>query len=132
MKIEQAIRDECYGAAAIAALVIDRIYYVRAPQDVLKPYIVFSKVSAPRDNTHDGPSGLVNARFQFDCYATTYMGAKAIAAAVQSELEGYSGTMGGAGGVLVNGCFYDDEQDNWDEETKFYCVTQDFVMWYRE
>jgi hypothetical protein len=132
MIIETAIQKELSGTAAVSALVSNRIYFVKAPQDVIKPYIVFFKVSAPREHTHDGAAGLVEARFQFDVFATTYIAAKAIAGQIQAILQGYSGTMGGAGGVYVNGCFYDDEQDLWEEDTNLYHIAMDFLMWVSE
>jgi len=129
MLIEQAILDELIGTAGITDLVGQRIYYVKAPQDVTTPYIVFTKVSAPREHDHDGSSGLVGARFQFSVFATTYYEAKQIVVQVQAVLQAYSGTMGE---VVVNGSFYQNEVDFWEEDTKLYHVACDYLIWYNE
>ena len=109
-----------------------RLYPVIAPQNVTAPYIVVFKVDGPRDHSHEGSSHLANPRFQLSIYSTTYAEAKAIAAAVQAVLEGYTGTMGGAGGVDVNGVFYENETDLYEEETKLFHVAVDYKMWHRE
>ena len=132
MLIEQALLTQLKTDSAIAALVGTRIYYVISPQDVQKPYIVISKISAVRVSSHDGSSGLANPRFQISCFALTYKEVKDIAVAVQAELEGYTGTMGGAGGVAVNGCFYENETDLYEEENKLFHLALDFTLWHQE
>ncbi len=132
MTIEQAILTALLADAGLIAVVGERIYPVLAPQDVVKPYIVFSKISAPRDHTHDGGSGLVNARFQFSCFATTYQVAKQVAGLIQAVLQGYSGTLGGAGGVVVNGCFYEDETDLYEPDSALFHVAVDYRLWHQE
>jgi len=132
MIIEQAILTLLAGTSGVTALVSNRIYYVQAPQKVDTPYIVFFKVSGNRDHTHDGATGLANPRFQVDIFGETYLSVKDVAAQVQAALQGYSGTMGGAGGVAVNGCFYEDENDFYGETTKLYHIAQDYILWHRE
>lgn len=132
MLIEQGILNELVGTAGLTAIVGQRIYYVRAPQDVTLPYVVFFKVSGVREHSHEGASGLANPRFQISCFAETYYEAKQIAQQVQSALQGFSGTMGGDDGVSVNGSFYVNETDIYEEGTKLYHVALDFILWHSE
>lgn len=133
MIIEAAIRTELINNADILALIDTRLEYGILPQDEAGPYVVITKISAPRDHTHDGASGLVNARIQFSIFAATYLLLKQIAAAIQSVLQGYKGTMGGAGGVPVNGCFYDNEVDlGFEPQTNLYQLAVDYKIWYQE
>jgi len=65
MKIEQAILKELLADSGITALIGERLHYVKAPQDVAKPYVVFFKASGPREYSHDGASELARPRFHF-------------------------------------------------------------------
>jgi hypothetical protein len=136
MIIETAIRTELLTDATLAGLVgsgsTGRIYYTVADKDVTKPYIVLSKVSGYREHSHQGASGLAHPSIQLFSFATTYAGAKALAVRIQAVLQGYSGTLGGVGGVAVNGCTYDDEVDDYDPETSLYNVAQTFSLWCEE
>jgi len=106
---------------------------MQAPQDVEKPYLVVSKISGPREHSHDGAAGLAHPRFQLSAFSQTYSAAKAVIAAVQAALQGYSGTMGGDGGVVVGGAFYDDENDlDPGDGTGLFGVAADYIIWHRE
>lgn len=111
----------------ISTLCDERIYYVSAPQDVTLPYIVFFKVSALREHSHDGASGLARIRIQFSIFADTYLEAKEIAQTLQVILQGYSGI---SEGVNINGIFYENETDFY-EEGRYY-VNADYIIWHKE
>jgi len=133
MLIEQALKTYLEAQSGLIALVpADRIYFVHAPQDTQTPYIVFFKVSGPRLHSHDGSSELANPRFQFSVFATTYYSCKQIAAQLQAALQGYSGTMGGGSGVAVGSCFYENETDDYETDTKLYHVAVDYILWHEE
>lgn len=132
MIIEQALTTYLLAQSGITDLVGQRIHFVKAPQDVANPYIVFLKVSAPREHSHDGASGMAVTRFQFSCFANTYSGAKDVAAAVQTALQAYQGTMGGAGGVYVDSIFYDNESDRYEEASKLYHIMVDYQITHEE
>lgn len=65
-----------------------------ADQNDVRPYIVFSRPSGIPVYSMGGMSGLNHARYQIDCYGTTYANAKAMYVAVKNELDGYKGTVG--------------------------------------
>jgi hypothetical protein len=132
MLIEQAIKKELMDASGVTDLISTRLYYVRAPQDVTKPYVVFFKVSGPREYSHDGASELANPRFQFSCFATTYYEAKQIVTAIRTVLEGFDGMMGGDGGVSVGGCFCVNETDIYEDDTDLFHVAVDYLIWHEE
>lgn len=132
MLIEQAIKTELTSTTALTALVGQRIYYVKAPQDVEAPYIVFFKVTGPRVHSHDGASSLAHPRFQFSIFADTYYMAKQIAEQLQTALQGFNGTMGTGAGVEVGAVFYEDETDFWEKESKLYHVACDYIFWHTE
>ena len=54
--------------------------YPPAPEQPLRPYITYQRISASSENVLSGSSGLINTRMQIDVYATTYEQAQTIAA----------------------------------------------------
>jgi len=132
MLIEQALMTYLLAQSGITSLVGQRIYFVQAPQDTETPYIVVTKVSGVREHSHDGSSHLAHPRFQFSVFATTYSSAKSIASALQTALQGYSGTMGGESGVSVGATFYENEMDFYETESQLYHVPVDYIIWHTE
>lgn len=108
-----------------------RVYWMRAPQAVAKPFVVLQVVTNLPDVTHQGPSGLVAGRVQADCYAETYGSAKAVSRAVTGRLSGYRGTVSG---TVFDGIFKDSERDGYEDEVspdKLYRVSMDFILWHK-
>ena len=93
MIIEEAIKRELLDTPDLTALVGDRIHYVRAPQDITKPYIVFFKVSAPRPYAFDGLRTLIESRFQISSFGSTYLSVKNVGAEVKIALADFTGTL---------------------------------------
>jgi len=131
MQIEQAIMTHLLADSSITDLVGDRVFFVKAAQDVSAPYIVFFKVTDPPQYSHDGRS-LYEPLFQFDIFDTTYSSVKEIAAVLKTSLEAYSGTLGGAGGVAVNGSFVEDENDFYEDITRLYHTAVDIRFWHNK
>lgn len=76
------------GVPAIAALAGTRIAWnERRRTTPAFPALVLTQVSVDRAWTHSGPTGLDQARVQFDCYATDAATCRALAALVQAEME---------------------------------------------
>lgn len=132
MQIEQAIKRELMADSGVTDLIGERLYYVRAPQDVVKPYVVFFKVSGLREYSHDGASELAQPRFQFSCFATIYYEAKQIAEAIRAAIEAFSGTMGGESGVEIGSCFCMNESDMYEDDTKLFHVAIDYLIFHKE
>jgi len=106
--------------------VSNRVYANHAPQKCASPYLVYLTVSALRDYTHDGFSGLTTTHIQVSCYATGYADADAVAAQVISALEGWAGT------DPVQAVFCRNRQDFWEEDVGLHHVALDFEIWHGE
>jgi hypothetical protein len=126
MIIEQAIHDELLDTSAVTALVGQNIFYVKAPQDVVAPYVVITKITSPRSHTHDGADGLCETLMQISIFTQTYYEGKQIAVQVQAVLDSYQGTMGGDSGVIVNSCFYENEVDLYEEGQELHHLACDY------
>jgi hypothetical protein len=95
------------------------------------PAIVYQGVSrVPDQPTLDGVTTRVPIRLQLSLWATTFDGARALAAAVEARLEGYSGLSGDGTGLrfvrLLN------MVDDYDPDTKFHRVIADYRVIHTE
>lgn len=90
--------------ALLANIAGGRRYWVRAPQNATKPFIVLNRVSGVRDYHMQGPSGFVSSRVQCDIYASTYTSAKTTARALVGAVSGHRGPN-------IQGVFVDSERD---------------------
>lgn len=105
---------------------------VKLKQGTAFPALTCQKISGPRVASKDGPAGLAHPRMQVSCWAKSYADAKAVAEQVRLALEGFSGIMGGAGGIKVDITLLENEVDFYEPETGIYHVPVDFLIWHRE
>jgi len=105
MSIETGIVATLAAAATTAA---SRIHPKVLPQGVTLPAITYQRLSTPRVNSHDGPSGLAFPRFQINTWAETYAAAKTLADEIRAALDGTTGVWDS---VVVQRCELEDEGD---------------------
>lgn len=120
--------------AASPTIVGTRVYPVVIPEhargDATKlPCVVYNRVNVQRQQKFCGTDGLVRSTFQLDCYATTYLEAKQVAAAVRGVMVDYRGTWSS---VQVKAVFLDLEFDGLDAEPGLYRVVQRYTVWHEE
>lgn len=125
MTAEQSLFELLSHDAAVSALVGDRIYPVRLPDEVVLPAMVYAKASCIRYASHGGPSRLSSARFQMDCYSADYLEAKRLALATVAALHGKKGGN-------IQAAFNDNETDSFSPDNGIYRVTADVLIWHRE
>lgn len=122
MNVEQQIKSVLAADGTVAALVtadsIARIYPVSMPQDVTMPAVCFQRVSTVPVNDLGGTQDHDWVRVQVDSWASTYSGAKALAAAVRTAMR----TTPVYGQLLM-------ELDDYDDVVKLYRVIQDFTVY---
>jgi len=129
MLIEQALKTYLEDQAGLTALLGDgKLYYGTAPQKVVAPYLVLTKISSVRLHSHSGNSHLARSRIQLSIFAETYTECKGIAVQLQTALQGKTGTVGDSPGVEIGSCLYDDETDGFDPGTGFHAVTVDYLI----
>lgn len=84
MSVETNIFDTLKG------LVSNRCYPVKAPDNPVAPYIVYSIVTRTHENSLKGPSNLSRARVQIDCHAETYAAVKSLAGQIRAAMTASS------------------------------------------
>lgn len=137
-QIATALFAHLSADAGVSALVGDRIYPQRKPQDAPLPAVVWHTIDTPRVNTHGDAPGddtLAHPRIQFDALSedrdgvSGYDEACAITTALRLALHGFRGDMAGlaVGGVLAWNTF-----DGYDETPDRFCRHLDTTWWVEE
>lgn len=67
------------------------VYEILAPQGTAAPFVVYTCVSEARWKHLQGPSGMAQDLFQIDVYGATSAAARALAATIETALDGFSG-----------------------------------------
>jgi hypothetical protein len=117
-------------SSALSALVGGtRIQWDTLPQGSPVGSISMSVVSGVVDYHTAGPSGLVEARVQFDCRAGTAKGARAIADALRARLSGFRGVFEG---YQFKGCFEIGQRTSYGKVDAFdwFTDSRDFTIWW--
>ena len=130
MQLEQGLITYLKTDSSLMALVGNgdspvtaRIYPLLMPQNYTTPAMTYQRISGPRLQHLDGPAGRAMPRIQFDIYADSYSGAKAIGDALRSALDGYTGLMDT---VIVDKCTLETEFDGYTDDTETYRISMDF------
>ena len=111
-------------AAISTAVGGSRIFPVMMPQGERGASIVYTRVSGIGDHHMQGASGLSRPRYQIDAYAVLHDDANALADLVKLRLDGYQGLMGA---VMVQGCFFENERDDYQADVDLHRVSRDYT-----
>lgn len=125
MQIESILRSVLVADPAVAALVGTRAYQTALPREPTFPAITYQMVSRVQDSL----TGIVQARMQYTCMATTWKGAADLADAVRCCLHGYRGVRDGA---RIEEIQYAGQHDDHDETTWIYWIPVDMLVTYLE
>jgi len=106
-----------------------RTYGFKLPSNTSLPAITFFKVSAPRDQTQQGPSGLVSARMQVTSWGRDYTASKTLSNQVRLALDGYRGALDD---VRIDGIELINEIDDNEPEPNIFKTIMDFRVKYSE
>lgn len=122
---------------ATGAILGDRVYPQELPQKPDYPAVVYQVVSGPRDYHHDGPSGLVPFRVQFDAYALTSSAAYRLRDAIIRDLSGFKGLVPTSPPTRIYGAFADNERDSAEPDLekagpRVKRKSVDFIIWTKE
>lgn len=144
--IEQAVLYLLTNArpgGALGALIGDRMFPDELPKGIGitpggpdYPAATYTVIDGPRDYTHDGDSGLVPWRVQFDLYAETSSAVNALRSALIADLSGFRGLVPVSPSVQVFGAFADRENDSVERDLeqsgpRIKRKSLDFQIWAR-
>lgn len=100
--IEEVLSTILENDAGVGALCGDRIYPQVIPQGGTVPAVTYDRTSGERIRALDGVDGVASPRFEFICWAATYLAAVELKNAVRAALEGYTGTILGVSILFIN------------------------------
>lgn len=129
MIIEEGLVAYLTAYAGLSSLIGTRISPLRLPENVTYPALTYQRISSQRVQSQSGSSKLAFPRFQFDCYAKTYLAAKNVSAQLRAALDGFKGTMGD---VPVGSSLSQSDRDFYDPNTRIWRVSIDFVIGHEE
>jgi Protein of unknown function (DUF3168) len=135
--IRVGLRAYLLDDAAIAAIVGTRVYPIVLPQGQVQTSIVYTRISGFGDNHMLGPSGLSRPRIQIDCWSQSIDTAAQLANLVKERIDGFLGTWlwgedSPEEAIVVQGVFYENEREDYDDVSKLYRVSRDFFVWVSE
>jgi Protein of unknown function (DUF3168) len=129
-RIEEALEARLTGFAGLVALVADRIYPVRLPQNPVYPAITYQRVSGVREHTMGSDPGIAAPRFQVSVWGTSVQDTIDVSAQVQAALSRFSGVVSG---VTIQDIFLENELDvGYEATVQVYHRANDFIVWHRE
>ena len=130
MSLESALASEIKGNPAVNALVAERVWPVAAPQTSAQPFVTYRRVPGEVMYTQDGESKTQKAHIQIAAVAAAYETGIELAAAIRSGLSGKRSL--GDNSVSINGIFFKDPEDSWNQETGLFVRTQECTITYRK
>lgn len=132
MNVLEAIYAHLVANPRVAAVLSNRIYPDKLPQDVTKPAAVYFVISSPRTYSYDAPSGVADTRLQFNVHGLRKEDAKGGSEAIRQAVSGFAGMLGGPAGVDVTSIFVDDEDSGYDDELELYTSRIDIIIEHAE
>lgn len=129
-EIGQVIKTKLTAHAGLSALISTRVHPLQLPQQPSLPALTYRMVSltpvATRDNS--GKAGLERPRFQFDCWASTYGGAQAVAQQLREALT----TFPQASDPRIDVALVANALDDYEPDTDRWRVILDAFIWHAE
>lgn len=154
MLIEEALYSMLAADTGIVGIVgthlvddveVPNIFPVTLPQYIQRdqtvspsyPALVYSLIGRVREDTHDGPVGIVQSEYEIGCLALKYFQAKQLADATRLALHGKALELDAIyTDEVVNGIYLDDEHDDFIfddvEHLSLYYIPQKWVIQHRE
>jgi hypothetical protein len=128
MELEAALKNHLKSDAALKKIHKGNVCGGIAPDTWAAPYQTFSFISDPPENKR---LGVPVPRIQINNFASTYDQARLMAKLTYEALDGFSGIMGGSGGVKVVTGLYQDVTDLYEADTGLYNCPVDVKIQYR-
>lgn len=130
--LESALFSRLSGDSTITDLLgdgVNGVWLVLAPQDSIKPYIVFDVVTEVPHNVMGVETPPTEARYAVKVVADSMLEIVNITNAVRASLNRLSGTVGG---VVLQDTFYEGRSDLYDEVDRDYQRSLEYRCWYEE
>lgn len=125
--IEAGLTTLLSANAPLQALIGSCLYPVFVPENTAYPCISYQAVSATSEYALDGSSERTK-RLQFDVWGRNYADCKAVAAALDAVLDGFSGPL--PDGTVILGAFRGVELDLSEQYSRTYRTMIEYTFRY--
>jgi hypothetical protein len=139
--IDAAIRHYVLQIDGVEDIIAARMFPEIAPQNLAMgvPYIVYSRISTPRERHLLGGAGLAHPRFQFSLYDSLKSRLLELSELIRNTFDTMRGQYIGPAGSLVwvSDVVLEDERDGYEppqsaQEVGLYRKDLDFIVWHAE
>lgn len=127
--IEQGFVQLVQGTGAVQAIAATGGFLAELPKDQALPSWSYTTVADSADYVLAGPVDLGSWNVQIDCYAATREQAVRLAAAIDSVLNGYAGTLADPDQTVVQGIFRTNKRDFFDDARRTYRRMLEYEVW---
>ena len=122
-----------YGKAIYTLLngtvgVSDRIYPMIAPQQAVKPYVVYKSISVLANSTHNKTSSVNTIRVQLDIVSKSFETCQEIEAAITAVLPVRSQGSYGTDTTIQQIEFLGMDDDQYDDEENNFIISADYEI----
>lgn len=126
--IEDAIYARSQAVSAVTDLVGDRLYPLQQPQDGAYPSVTYQLIAGRQQAAMGVDATVAHELFQFNAWATTYDGARAVIEALRTAFKRFRGTVAT---IEVLDVFLQGKQQLYEEEIRLHHHTLDLEFHYR-
>ena len=127
--IEQGFVQLVQGASAVQAIAATGGFLAELPKDQALPSWSYTTIADSADYVLAGPVDLGSWNVQIDCYAATREQAVLLAAAIDTVLNGYAGTLADPDQTVVQGIFRINKRDFFDDARRTYRRMLEYEVW---
>ena len=127
--IEQGFVALVQGTHAVRAIAATGGFLAELPKDQPLPSWSYTTVADSADYALEGPVDLGAWNVQVDCYANSREQAVLLAAAIDTVLNGYAGTLADPDHTVVQGIFRINKRDFFDDARRTYRRMLEYQVW---
>jgi len=127
--IEQGFVLLVQSNSAVRAIAATGGFLAELPKDHVLPSWSYTTVADSADYVLAGPVDLGSWNVQVDCYANTREQVVLLAAAIDSVLNGYAGTLADPDHTVVQGVFRINKRDFFDDARRTYRRMLEYQVW---
>ena len=132
MKTEAALYTYLASYTGLTDLVGTRIFPVIHEIDAEFPSVVYRRLFSEPVHAMGSDATVRSVVFGFSVLAETYTEVKDVQDQVEAALRGYSGTMGGDGGVVIQSVLLNNIGEDYEDDMRVFVVNLEFELWAEE
>lgn len=114
--------------AQLTSILTCSVYKDRLPAGVTLPAASWQRVDHLADYCHDGFSGVSNVRIQVDLWSDDESEVEISLAELRLGMDGFTGALGGVGGVVCGSAIMARATDMRDPDTDWFRCSVDYIL----